>query len=99
MNFITYLEPPYLLELQLHSSSTSNRFFFVSAYLNGEGVQEFFTFQNSFKKIITMAKVFTPPLDIQRLKLVETVATNARFRNTCKFKVFFTIVGSTHPQA
>jgi hypothetical protein len=27
MNFITYLEPPYMLELQLHNSSTSNRFF------------------------------------------------------------------------
>ncbi len=43
MNFITYLEQPYLLELQLHSVPFPTSFFFVSAYLNGEGVQEFLT--------------------------------------------------------
>jgi hypothetical protein len=32
-----------LVELQLHSSSTSNRVFFVSAYLSGVSVQEILT--------------------------------------------------------
>ncbi len=42
MNFITYLEPPYLLDynyIVVHFQPG----FFVSAYLNGEGVQEFLT--------------------------------------------------------
>jgi hypothetical protein len=36
-----------------------------------------------------------PSLDIQRSKLAQTMATNARFGSKCKSKVFFTIVGST----
>jgi len=42
--------------------------------------------QDSFKKFITSEKLSTPPLDIQRSKLVETMAIDARFRSTCKLK-------------
>ncbi len=42
MNFITYLEPPYLLDYNYIVVPLPTGFF-VSAYLNGEGVQEFFT--------------------------------------------------------
>jgi hypothetical protein len=44
--------------------------------------------QNSFRKIITMAKMSTLPLNIQRLKLVEIVATYVRFGSTCKLYLF-----------
>jgi hypothetical protein len=40
MNFITYLEPPYLLDYNYIVVPLPTGFF-VSAYLNGEGVQEF----------------------------------------------------------
>jgi hypothetical protein len=36
--------------------------------------------------------VFTPPLDIQRSKLVEIGVANSRFGSTCKSMVFVTIV-------
>jgi hypothetical protein len=42
-----------------------------------------------------MAKMSTLPLDIQRLKLVKIVPTNARFGSTCRLKKKITIVGST----
>jgi hypothetical protein len=42
MNFITYLESPYLLDYNYIVVPPPTRFF-VSAYLNGEGVQEFLT--------------------------------------------------------
>jgi hypothetical protein len=42
VNFITYLEPPYLLNYNYIVVPFPTGFF-VSAYLNGEGVQEFFT--------------------------------------------------------
>jgi len=42
VNFITYLEPPYLLDYNYIVVPLPTGFF-VSAYLNGEGVQEFFT--------------------------------------------------------
>jgi len=38
MNFITYLEPPYLLDYNYIVVSLPTGFF-VSAYLNGEDVQ------------------------------------------------------------
>jgi hypothetical protein len=40
VNFITYLEPPYLLDYNYIVVPLPTGFF-VSAYLNGEGVQEF----------------------------------------------------------
>jgi hypothetical protein len=42
VNFITYLEPPYLLNYNYIVVPLPTGFF-VSAYLNGEGVQEFLT--------------------------------------------------------
>jgi hypothetical protein len=42
VNFIIYFEPPYLLNYNYIVVSLPTGFF-VSAYLNGEGVQEFFT--------------------------------------------------------
>jgi hypothetical protein len=42
VNFITYLEPPYLLDYN-HIIVPLPTGFFVNAYLNGEGVQEFLT--------------------------------------------------------
>jgi hypothetical protein len=42
VNFITYLEPPYLLDYNYIVVPLPTGFF-VSAYLNGEGVQEIFT--------------------------------------------------------
>jgi hypothetical protein len=42
VNFITYFEPPYLLDYNYIVVPFPTGFF-VSAYLNGEGVQEFFT--------------------------------------------------------
>jgi hypothetical protein len=42
MNFITYLEPPYLLDYNYIVVPLPTGFF-VSAYFNGEGVQEFLT--------------------------------------------------------
>jgi hypothetical protein len=39
--------------------------------------------------------VFTPPLNIQISKLQETIITNAKFGNMCKFMVFITILGRT----
>jgi len=41
---------------------------------------------------MTKTNVFTPPLDIQRSKLVEIVVANSRFGSTCKSMVFVTIV-------
>ncbi len=40
--FITYLEPPYVLDYNYIVVSLPTGFF-VSAYLNGEGVQKFLT--------------------------------------------------------
>ncbi len=48
MNFITYLEPPYLLDYNYIVVPLPTEFF-VSAYLNGEGVQEFLTLYISKK--------------------------------------------------
>ncbi len=48
MNFITYFEPPYLLNYNYIVVPLPTGFF-VSAYFNGEGVQEFFT-TNGTKK-------------------------------------------------
>ncbi len=42
MNFITYLEPHYVLDYNYIVVPLPIGFF-VSAYLNGEGVQEFLT--------------------------------------------------------
>jgi hypothetical protein len=42
VNFITYLEPPYLLDYNYIVVPLPTGFF-LSAYLNGEGVQEFIT--------------------------------------------------------
>ncbi len=42
VNFITYLEPPYVLDYNYIVVPLPTGFF-VSAYLNGEGVQEFLT--------------------------------------------------------
>ncbi len=42
VNFITYLEPPYLLDYNYIVVPLPTGFF-VSTYLNGEGVQEFLT--------------------------------------------------------
>ncbi len=42
MNFITYFEPPYLLDYNYIVVPLPTDFF-MSAYLNGEGVQEFLT--------------------------------------------------------
>jgi hypothetical protein len=42
VNFITYLEPPYLLDYNYIVVPLPTGFF-VNAYLNGEGVQEFLT--------------------------------------------------------
>jgi hypothetical protein len=42
MNFITYLESPYVLDYN-YTVVPLPTGFFVSAYLNGEGVQEFLT--------------------------------------------------------
>jgi hypothetical protein len=49
VNFITYLEPPYLLDYNYIVVPLPTGFF-VSAYLNGEGVQEFFTY--GFKNLV-----------------------------------------------
>jgi hypothetical protein len=43
MNFITYLEPPYVLNYNYIVVPLPIGFF-VSAHLNGEGVQKFLTF-------------------------------------------------------
>jgi hypothetical protein len=42
VNFITYFEPPYLLDYNYIVVPLPTGFF-VNAYFNGEGVQEFFT--------------------------------------------------------
>jgi hypothetical protein len=41
VNFITYFEPPYVLDYNYIIVPLPTGFF-VRAYLNGEGVQEFF---------------------------------------------------------
>jgi hypothetical protein len=57
VNFITYLEPPYLLDYNYIVIPLPTGFF-VSAYLNGEGVQEFLT-KDTFQ-IENHIKKFTP---------------------------------------
>jgi len=52
VNFITYLEPLYLLDYNYIVVSLLTGFF-VSAYLNGEGVQEFLTLTSSFEAKIS----------------------------------------------
>jgi hypothetical protein len=44
---------------------------------------------------MTKTNVFTPPLDIQKSKLVEIVVANSRFGSTCKSMVFVTIIRNT----
>jgi hypothetical protein len=44
---------------------------------------------------MTKTNVFTPPLDIQRSKLIELVVANSRFGSTCKSMVFMTLVRNT----
>jgi hypothetical protein len=46
------------------------------------------------QKFTTRVKVSTTPLHIHKSKLQATVAIDERFGNTCKSKVFCTILGS-----
>jgi hypothetical protein len=54
VNFITYIEPPYLLDYNYIVVPLPTGFF-VTAYLNGEGVQEFLT---SLKTFFASHKLF-----------------------------------------
>ncbi len=56
MNFITYFEPPYLLDYNYIVVPLPTGFI-VSAYLNGEGVQEFLTTHIQFVNSIQLKKV------------------------------------------
>jgi hypothetical protein len=56
VNFITYLEPPYLLDYNYIVVPLPIGFF-VSSYLNGEGVQEFLTIPIDENKIIKYHEV------------------------------------------
>jgi hypothetical protein len=50
MNFITYFEPPYLLDYNYIIVPLPIGFF-VSAYFNGEGVQKFLTLLHLLRPI------------------------------------------------
>jgi hypothetical protein len=50
--------------------------------------------QDSFKELITKAKVSMLPLDIQRSKLSDNVVALTSPGNTCNLHGFFTIVGN-----
>jgi hypothetical protein len=61
VNFITYFEPPYLLDYNYIVVPLPIGFF-VSAYLNGEGVQEFLAlFNRSRNKFFNMWTWLTTP--------------------------------------
>ncbi len=61
VNFITYFEPPYLLDYNYIVVPLPIEFF-VSAYLNGEGVQEFLAlFNRSRNKSFNMWTWLTTP--------------------------------------
>ncbi len=78
VNFITYLEPPYLLDYNYIIVPLPTGFF-VSAYLNGEGVQELFT------NILKMKKLWPPKMKGgQKLKNKTIEHYKGRFLNIWK---------------
>jgi hypothetical protein len=50
--------------------------------------------QMSFKKLITKIRMFTPPQDIHRSKLVDVIVVDAKFDITCWSMVFLNMVGN-----
>jgi hypothetical protein len=59
VNSITYIEPPYLLDYNYIVVPLPTGFF-VSAYLNGEGVQEFLTLALKDKGHKLVEMVYVP---------------------------------------
>jgi hypothetical protein len=50
--------------------------------------------QMSLKFLITKIRMFTPPQDIHRSKLVDVIVVDARFDITCWSMVFLNMVGN-----